>query len=227
MSIQLFAGNTGKIAGVITDKQSGETLIGANVILIGTNLGAASRKNGSYYILQVPPGIYEMKVSYIGYKTVTIKDVRVNVDLTTKIDVATESQAIAGLEVLVIAQQKVIQHDVTSTRKTTSREDIDRIPGLESTTDVFKLRGGTFIDQIPQKLEIGGTEVQVRDESLKDIHVRGGRGGEILYMIDGMPVTHPIYGGRNVLDLNLDDVQEIELLTGAFNAEYGQAQSGV
>ncbi len=227
LSIQLFAGNTGKIAGVITDKQSGETLIGANVILIGTNLGAASRKNGSYYILQVPPGIYEMKVSYIGYKTVTIKDVRVNVDLTTKIDVATESQAIAGLEVLVIAQQKVIQHDVTSTRKTTSREDIDRIPGLESTTDVFKLRGGTFMDQIPQKLEIGGTEVQVRDESLKDIHVRGGRGGEILYMIDGMPVTHPIYGGRNVLDLNLDDVQEIELLTGAFNAEYGQAQSGV
>ncbi|MCK4296191.1 MAG: carboxypeptidase-like regulatory domain-containing protein, partial [Candidatus Marinimicrobia bacterium] len=117
LSIQLFAGNTGKIAGIITDKQSGETLIGANIILVGTNLGAATGEDGSYYILQVPPGTYEMKVSYIGYKTVTVKNVRVNVDLTTKIDVATESQAIAGQEVLVIAQQKVIQHDVTSTRK--------------------------------------------------------------------------------------------------------------
>ena len=224
---QLFAGNTGKIAGKIIDGQVGEPLVGANVIIVGTNLGAATGEDGYYYILQVPPGIYEMKVIYIGYKTVTVKGIRVNVDLTTIIDIDLETQAIEGQEVTVIAQQKVIQHDVTSTRKTTSREDIDRIPGLESTSDVFKLRGGTFMDQIPQKLEIGGTAVHVRDESLKDIHVRGGRGGEILYMVDGMPVTHPIYGGRNVLDLNLDDVQEIELLTGAFTAEYGQAQSGV
>ena len=72
-----------------------------------------------------------------------------------------------------------------------------------------------------------GTQLQVRDESLQDVHIRGGRGGEILYMVDGMPMTHPIYGGRSVMDLNLVDVQSVELLTGAFNAEYGQAQSGV
>ncbi|MBU1064600.1 carboxypeptidase-like regulatory domain-containing protein, partial [bacterium] len=109
---QLFAGNTGKIAGKIIDGQAGEPLVGANVIIVGTNLGAASGEDGYYYILQVPPGIYEMKVIYIGCKTVTVKGIRVNVDLTTRIDIDLETQAIEGQEVTVIAQQKVIQHDV-------------------------------------------------------------------------------------------------------------------
>ncbi len=90
------------------------------------------------------------------------------------------------------------------------------------------MTGGTILSATPPTLKLAdGTQVQVRDQSLKDVHIRGGRGGEILYMVDGMPVTHPIYGGRSVVDLNLVDVESVELLTGGFNAEYGQAQSGV
>ena len=118
--------------------------------------------------------------------------------------------------------------DITLTRKKTSREELETAPGIEQTMDMFRLYGGAVLDAAPQTIQLGdGTQLQVRDESLKNIHIRGGRGGEILYMVDGMPVTHPIYGGRDVLDLNIVDVKEIELLTGAFNAEYGQAQSGV
>jgi outer membrane receptor protein involved in Fe transport len=224
----LFAGNTGKIAGRIIDKQTGEALAGVNVFIKGASLGAATAEDGFYYILQIPPGKYEIEASYIGYHTITVKEVRVQVDLTTTINLEMETQAITAPTIEVVAEQPLVQKDITSTRRSTSRETIESTPGIENTTDIFKLQGGSFVDAGPQSISLmDGTQLQVRDESIKNIHVRGGRGGEILYMVDGMPVTHPLYGGRNVLELNVVDVEEIELLTGAFSAEYGQAQSGV
>jgi len=227
-SAMLFAGNTGKIAGKVTDKQSGEPLIGANIMIKGTTLGASADIQGNYYILQVPPGTYELIASVIGYHKMTVANVRVQVDLTTRIDFKMESQAIELPTFTIVAEEPLVQMDITSTRKKTAREEIKTMPGIEQTLDIFNLYGGAVVDAAPQTLQLGdGSQLQVRDESLKDVHIRGGRGGEILYMVDGMPVTHPIYGGRDVLDLNVVDVETVELLTGAFNAEYGQAQSGV
>lgn len=224
----VFAGNTGKIAGRVTEKSTGDPLIGVNVLIKGTSLGTATDEDGFYYILQVPPGTYDLEFSYIGYHTLTVKRTRVKVDLTDRIDVKLESQAVEGPTIEVVADQLLVQKDITSTRRTASRQDMEDTPGFESTSDIFLLQAGAFVDVGAQTIRFGeGSQLQVRDESLKDIHVRGGRGGEILYMVDGVPVTHPIYGGRDVLNLNVVDVQEMELLTGAFNAEYGQAQSGV
>ena len=223
-----WAGNTGKIAGFIQDKQTGDPLIGANIAIKGTGLGAASDEDGAFFILQVPPGVYELEASYIGYHTVTVQNVRVRVDLTTRVRIELDSEAIAVPTIVVEAEQSLIQKDITSTRRTTTREEIVTTPGLEQTIDIFRLQGGTIVNAGAQGIPVGeGGLLQVRDESLTDVHVRGGRGGEILYLVDGIPVTHPIYGGRNVLSLNLVDVEQVELLTGAFNAEYGQAQSGV
>lgn len=225
---ELIAGNTGKIAGRVIDKQSDDPLIGVNIVVKGTGMGASTDEDGFYYILQIPPEKYDLEISYIGYHSVTVRDVRVRVDLTTTINLEMEVEAITAPTVEVVAEQPLVQRDITSTRKTTTRETIESTPGLENTNDIFKLHGSAFVDAAPQSIRLGeGAELQVRDESIKNVHVRGGRGGEILYMVDGMPVTHPIYGGRSVLELNVVDVQEVELLTGAFNAEYGQAQSGV
>ncbi|NIA09963.1 MAG: TonB-dependent receptor plug domain-containing protein [Nitrospiraceae bacterium] len=225
---QSFAGNTGKISGTVTDKQTGEPLIGANVRIKGTRLGAAADLKGRYFILQVPPGTYEVVANYIGYHVMRVKNVKVFVDLTTRIDFKLTSEAIKFPNLVVIAKEPMVQPDITSTRQKTTREEIKATPGMERSADIFKLYGGAIVDAAPQTLQLeNGVQLQVRDESLKNIHIRGGRGGEILYLVDGMPVTHPIYGGRDVLDLNVVDVQEVELLTGAFNAEYGQAQSGV
>ncbi|MBN2365430.1 MAG: TonB-dependent receptor, partial [Calditrichaeota bacterium] len=228
-STQVWAGNTGKISGRVTDKETGEPLIGVNVLVKETNLGSATDEDGFYFILQVPPGTYDLEFSYIGYHTLTVTGVRVRVDLTQTINVEMESQAVQGPQIEVVAEQLLVQKDITATRRTASREEIEDTPGFQSTTDIFLLQGGAFVDAAgAQTIALGeGNQLQVRDESLKDIHIRGGRGGEILYMVDGVPVTHPIYGGRDVLNLNVVDVQEMELLTGAFNAEYGQAQSGV
>ncbi len=223
----LQAGNTGKISGRVTDKQTGEPLIGVNVVVEGSQLGAATDEDGFYFILQVPPGNHNLIFSYIGYHNLTVKEVRVKVDLTTNINVKLESASVQGPTVEVFAEQEMVQRDVTSTRKISSREDLQNAPGVESTEDFFKMQGGV-ITTPPQELQFGeGTSVAVRDESLQNIHVRGGRGGEILFMVDGMPVNSALYGGRSAVDLNVNDVQEIELLAGAFNAEYGNAQSGV
>jgi outer membrane receptor protein involved in Fe transport len=228
MVTPLSAQNVGKIAGTVRDKQTGEILMGANVTVKGTTLGAAADENGFYYILRVPPGTFELQVSMVGYKPLTVRGVRVQADLTTEINIQLDQSTVEMTEVVVTAEQKMVLKDVTSTRRTVTSQTIRETPGLESATDIFKLQAGTILSSVPPTLKLAdGSQIQVRDESLKDIHIRGGRGGEILYMIDGMPVTHPIYGGRSVVDLNVVDVESIELLTGAFNAEYGQAQSGV
>ncbi len=222
------AQNTGKIAGTVKDKATGEPLIGANVSVKGTQLGASTDVDGHFFILRVPPGAHDLAISSVGYQGITLKGVAVKVDLTAEVQVKLEQTAIEVEGVTVMAEQKMVQKDVTSTRRTVSQETIQRTPGLDATTDIFKLQAGTVVTSAPPTLRLAdGTQLQVRDESLQDVHIRGGRGGEILYMVDGMPVTHPIYGGRSVMDLNLVDVESVELLTGAFNAEYGQAQSGV
>lgn len=224
---QAFAGNTGKIAGIVTDSQTGEPLIGANVIVMGTKLGAATDEKGNYYILQVPPGTYEVMASYIGYHNKTFKNVDIKVDLTKRLNFLMESRAIDAPTLTVTAEEPLVQLDITSTRKTTSKEEIQDTPGFETTNDIFLLHSGSVVGSAPQMISLAGEQLQVRDTSVKNVHIRGGRGGEILFMVDGVPVTHPIYGGRDVLELNVVDVQGMELLTGAFNAEYGQAQSGV
>jgi outer membrane receptor protein involved in Fe transport len=222
------AQSTGKIAGTVKDKGTGEALVGANVAVKGTPLGASTDIEGHFFILRVPPGTHDLTISSVGYQGITLKGVRVQVDLTAEIQVKLEQAAIEVEGVTVMAEQKMVQKDVTSTRRTVSQGTIRETPGLDAVTDIFKLQGGTVLTAAPPTLRLAdGTQLQVRDESLQDVHIRGGRGGEILYMVDGMPVTHPIYGGRSVMDLNLVDVESVELLTGAFNAEYGQAQSGV
>ncbi|MCK4829802.1 carboxypeptidase-like regulatory domain-containing protein, partial [bacterium] len=131
----LFAGNTGKIMGKITDKQSDEPLIGVNIVIKGTSLGAATDVNGSYYILQIPPGTYELETSYIGYHTMTVKNVRVKVDLTNQVDLQMESKAIEFPTIIVTADQLMVQKDITSTRRVTSKKEMELTPGFESTSD--------------------------------------------------------------------------------------------
>lgn len=223
-----FAGNTGKIAGQIRDKETREPIVGANILVKGTTLGAPTDFDGYYFVLQVPPGNYDLQISMVGYQTIVVQNVKVQIDLTTTINAQLSSTAVQMREVLVTAEKKFVQKDLTSTRREITQESFRQVPGFESVTDIFKVQAGTFISSTPQNIRLAdGSQLQTRDESVKSINVRGGRGGEILYVVDGMPVTHPIYGGRSVLDLNVTDVENVEMITGAFNAEYGQAQSGV
>ena len=101
-SMNLYAGTTGKIVGKVTDK-NGDALIGCNVIVKGTSLGAATNQNGEYFILNVPPGYYKVSASMIGYGGVTIKDLQVIVDLTAKANFRLNTESIEGEEFVVFA----------------------------------------------------------------------------------------------------------------------------
>lgn len=198
----IYAGTTGKIAGKIFDKSTGEALIGANILMVGTSIGASSDLEGNYFILNIPPGEYQVKASVIGYSSFTIQKVRVSVDQTTKIDFELNPESIELGEVLVTAEKSIVRKDLTSTEETISGDNISMLP-LEDVSAVVNLQAGVV-----------------------DGHFRGGRGNEVKYLIDGVPVND-VYSGQSSLSAEVNSIEEIQVLTGTFNAEYGEALSGV
>ncbi len=199
---QVFAGTTGKIAGKIIDKSTGEALIGANVLIMGTAMGSSSDIDGNYFILNIPPGVYKLKASMVGYSSVTFENVKVSVDQTTKIDFELSPESIQLENVVVTAEKPIVRKDLTSTEETVSGEDISMLP-LEDVASVVNLQAGV----------ING-------------HFRGGRSDEVRYLIDGVPVND-VYSGQSSLSAEVNSIQEVQVLVGTFNAEYGDAQSGV
>jgi outer membrane receptor protein involved in Fe transport len=197
------AGTTGKIAGKVIDTATGEPLPGANVIVVGTTLGAATDLEGNYIILRVPPGVYSVKASMIGYDVLQYDNVRVSVDKTTQLDFQLrESVVELGETVTVVAERPLIQRDLTSTSATIGSETIENLP-VDRFQDVVELQAGVV-----------------------EGHFRGGRIGEVLYMIDGIPVND-VYSGGNAVEVENNAIAELEVISGTFNAEYGRAMSGV
>ncbi len=199
----LFAGTTGKITGVIKDAQTGEEVIGANVVLEGTSTGASTNIDGYYVILNVSPGTYTLTASAIGYNKQTFNNVKVSIDLTTTIDIQLSSTVLdVGEEVIITAERPMIQRDLTAKTAVIQSEQIASLPVTE-VSQVLNLQAGF----------VGGS-------------LRGGRSGEVAYWVDGVPVTD-VYDGGRVVEVNKNLVQELQLVSGAFNAEFGQALSGI
>lgn len=203
----VFAGITGKLSGTVKDAQNNEPLIGANIILEGTDFGAASNVKGEFVILNIPPGKYNVKVSYIGYESLIYSNVVITADQTTWLSVQLNPQTIQVGEVVVTAKTPLIQKDLTSSKSVISREEIESLP-VSTFTELLSLQAGVVATG--------------RD----NLHIRGGRSNEVAYLIDGLYVTDPLLGGL-ATQINNDAIQEMSLLSGTFNAEYGNALSGV
>lgn len=204
----MFAGTTGRLAGRVTETATGEPLPFVNVVIMGTSLGAATDIDGYYSIINVPPGNYIVKASAIGYNTVSFQDVKVSIDLTTTIDFKLSEESVElGEEVVVIATKPLVKMDLTASTSIVGDDVISQLPVAE-VQDVLKLQAGVVVS------------------SDGAIHIRGGRANQVAYQIDGVPVTD-VYDGSSTINVNQNAVQELQVISGAFNAEYGQAQSGV
>ena len=203
LSNEIF-GQTGKIAGQVTDAGNNEPLIGANVIILGTSMGAATDLNGNYSILGLAPGVYNIRVSAVGYQSEELRDVRVSIDLTTREDFSLKETAVQVQTVVVTAKRPLVQKDLTASTAIVDANQISSLPVTEF-RDVLSLQAG-IVDN-------------------NGLHVRGGRSGEIVYAIDGVPLTDA-YDGSTVVDVNTNSIQELQFVSGAFNAEYGKALSG-
>jgi len=210
ITVTLFAGTTGKIAGKVVDKDNDEPLPVANIELLddaGDKVsGAATGIRGEYFILNIRPGVYQLKCSYQGYNTVTITNVAVSSDRTTTVNFELESSVIEHKEVEIIGKKANVELDVSNKTLTTTAEDIENMP----------------VTSVEEVLE---TQVGIVEHD-GQLHMRGGRSREVTYMVDGMPVTDPTYGTKG-LDVAPSSVQEITVQTGSYNAEYGGALSGV
>ena len=198
----IFAANTGKISGKVTDNSTGESLIGANIVIEGTFMGAATGMDGSYFILNIPPGKYNVRAEVIGYKILLQQNVQVMADLTTKIDFALEQTVLEGERVVVEAKRPIIQPDLTASRNIVTADEIANIP-VEDIEGIVNLTAGF----------VGG-------------HARGGRNGEVVYLVDGVTTMDPITGGFDT-DIPELAVEEVSIITSGFSAEFSNAQSGI
>ena len=170
-------------------------------------MGSAADINGYYSILNIRPGKYTVNYRYIGYQTQIVENVEINADKTTQIDVQLRPEAIEGQTVVVVAEKPVIEFNQTSSVKTVSSDDIESLP-VQNLTDIINLQAGT---------------VQTSDGKL---HMRGGRGGEIQYQVDGVSINNP-FDNQSSLTLDRSIIQEVSVVTGTFDAKYGQAMSGI
>ncbi len=203
-----WAGVTGKIAGVVKDAETGDPLPGVNVIIEGTSLGASTGLDGYYYIINIPPGTYNVKANMIGYKTVLQKGVVVKVGLTTEVDFELGSTVLdLGEVVEIVAKRPLVQKDLTSGRSVVTAEEIKEMP-VESFRGVLTTKAG---------ITTGADGA---------IHIRGGRSNEIAYMVDGIAISNPFWGGMATVVEN-SGIQELQVVSGTFNAEYGKAMSGI
>ena len=193
----LFGQTAGKVRGTVTDESSGEALIGANVLIDGTGLGAATDENGEYFILNVAPGTYTMRAEIIGYKTAVEVDVRVYIDLTTTINFSTAVEAVEGEAVEVVAERPLVQPDVAGTVINVSGGDIENIP-VRSVGDFISQQAG-----IEQGMTIRGSGINETAFVIDGISTRGGR--------DGTPTTA----------IALTSVDELQVQTGGMSASVG------
>jgi hypothetical protein len=226
----LWSGTTGKITGTVTDKSNGDPIIGANIIIAGTSLGAATDVNGHYTILYIPPGKYDLKVSYIGYRKVVVKDIRVFIDQTARVDITLEQEAIRIGETVVVAERKLIKPDMATSGTSISAEEFATIP----TTSVMSalglqagVRGGwgsspTSISGNTSMTAGNSGKVSVQD----GMSIRGGSGDNMLFLVNGVTIRDP-RNNEPATKLPMSSVEEVSVERGGFNAEYGQVQSGV
>ncbi len=198
----LNADTAGKLAGKVLDGATGNPLVGANVILEGTPMGAATDLDGYYVILNVPPGNYTVKAVMIGYATVSYTGVSVNVDLTTTIDFNMQIESLQGEEIVVISNRKPIKEDVASSQINISKDRIDDLP-VTTVEGVIGLQAG-----------------------IEGMSVRSGGENELAVKLDGASLKDD-RTGKPIMGIPLNAVQEIMIQSGGFNAEYSDLQAGV
>jgi len=201
LTLAARAGTTGKLAGVVRDAKK-QSLPGANVILVGVPLGAASDADGRYSILNVPAGTYTVKVSLIGYASTSVQNVAIPADRTTSLDVTLAESAVQLKEVVVSARRPVVELGLTSNVATVTRQEINKLP-VQELDQIVDLQAGV----------VSG-------------HFRGGRKGEVQYQVDGISVNNP-YDNSSSVKLDRSVLEEVQVISGTFDAEYGQAMSGV
>ena len=208
LPLMLLSQQDASIQGTVRDFKTGNPLPGVNVIIKGTYYGAATGSDGNYLITSISPGSYDIEISMVGYKILLKTGVKVEAGaaVTENFDLE-QTVLMLGEEVVVIGKKPLFDVDETATLTRISSDDIQN-KIVNSVEDILSE-------------QIGVTTVD------NEIHIRGGRIDESLFIIDGLSIKDPLSGYGGNLFINAESIDNLEIITGGYNAEYGQAMSGV
>ncbi|HEY3298509.1 MAG TPA: carboxypeptidase regulatory-like domain-containing protein, partial [Armatimonadota bacterium] len=205
-------GTTGIITGTVTDASSGQKLAGVNVVVAGTGLTTVTDAKGYYVITNVSPGDQKVTASLVGYSDESVEKVSVLMDVTSTVDLAMTQGIVEEEQVVVKEARPMVQKDVVPTMYTIDRKQEEMVRSDPN-----------LLYQVPGLVK---TLPGVVEDSNSTPHIRGGRADEIGWMMDGVPILDPVSNGfgTNLVTIGLD---KLELYTGGYRAEYGNAVSGV
>jgi len=207
MPIMVFAQSSGKIVGVVKDKKTGEPLAGVNIVLQNTMLGATTDVDGYYVILNVPVGTYNIEASYVGYRKVVVNNIRVSAGITTEQNFELEPTTLELGEVITVnAERPLVDKNVTQSVSKVTNEQLETIP-VRGINNILALQAS----------------VVVQDGA---VHIRGGRTQDNGYYLDGAS-TMNIMNRQNSVHVIQDAVEEMQVLTGGYTAEFGDANAGI
>ena len=196
------AQSSGKISGRVVDA-GGEPIPGASVLVVETSRGATTDVDGYYTILNVGAGTYTVQFSFIGFATQRTEGVDVNIDQTTTLNATLVSETAEIDEVVVRAERPPVEVDVSNSRTNIGAAEIAELP-VASIESAVQLQAG------------------VQD----GFEIRGSGADEVAFQVNGLTLRD----GRNnapFTNISLASVEEVQVQTGGFNAEYGNVRSGV
>ncbi|MDD3716847.1 MAG: TonB-dependent receptor [Candidatus Marinimicrobia bacterium] len=212
---------SGKISGRVYDRQNGEALVAANVMItqkwdnesaidLERKIGAFTDNDGYFIILNVEPGYYTLKVTMIGYSDYRLEQVRVNMDRTIQVEFPMIQKAVSLEAVTVVAEKEIIKPDLASSQEIIVRERLQDAPALRMDEFISSMKG---IDLIS-------------DNDGAGLSIRGGSVSETDIQLDGIS-ARDARSGNSYLSINSSSVEELQVLTGGFEAKYGGIQSGL
>jgi len=202
LSVSLFAGTKGKIAGYIINSETGQALFGVNIVILDEGLGTASDENGYYAILNVSPDTYVLKATMIGYENIRVENVVVGMDLTTNINLKMVPATISMGEIVVEARRPLVVKDISANQLNIKADKIEMIP-VNDITEVIGLQAG-----------------------VKGMQIRGGDPRQTVFIVDGFILNDERFNNPYT-SISLNTVKEIKVQTDGFNAEYENCRSGV
>ncbi|HEY4612969.1 MAG TPA: TonB-dependent receptor, partial [Bacteroidota bacterium] len=203
LSFPHMFGITGILEGKVIDKQTREPLVGVNIVVLGQPQGGSSDAEGNYQIKNIRAGVYDVRYTIVGYKTVVMKGVTILPDLRTRVDVQLEVTAIELDVIEVRAEKPLIQKDLAATAYSIGQIKLEKLP-ISAFQEVLALQPGTTVEG----------------------NVRGGKANEVVFLVDGLPVQDVVGGGLGT-SLPRSSISGLTVHTGGFDAEYGNALSGV
>jgi outer membrane receptor protein involved in Fe transport len=202
----------GKLSGRVVDANTKEPLIGANILIMDTQLGAATDINGEYFILNITPGTYTVRFSYVGYAPKTVENVRMVANITYELNM--ELSTDFTLDDIVVIDRKLFEEKATNTVRVIDADQISRLP-VRGVSNIASLQSGVVMQEAS-----GGQSGNAT------LNVRGGRGSEVLYIIDGVPQNN-LFNRSSAAQVSNVAIDQISFQVGGYEAKYGQAQSGI